>query len=407
MTSGTAVASVPVARVATLPQTLALGQTFSVTLVGDGLSSVVSATVGTDGALVNPQIQSAAAVAAALAERINALAPADYTAVSDGATLVVVNRASHRFMTVPQAPATGQIFSVGLVGLNGVTSTVSHTTLANETAEQVATQLAQSINALSLADYAAIAEGATVKVFDRAGDRFTLADLFVIDTDQGAVQGTAAVTLLELEGAPVVGSTWAIRLGYGIESRTVAHTVAVGDDVEDIATALALGISTALGADFTAVADGAEIILVRRTAGGFNASFETQAAPFGDAAATTALVTLTGTPAAGETWKVTIGGVAFSVVANPGETVQAIAARLKTEINNDTTAEGALLVAEVEGATLVIANRASPPPSTSPACRARRWMRPRRPTRWSRSVRAWRAARPRRWSSSAARPCTP
>jgi hypothetical protein len=45
------------------------------------------------------------------------------------------------------------------------------------------------------------------------------------------------------------------------------------------------------------------LILIRRSAGGFHASFDDQAAPFGDTAATSSLVTLTGTRP-GETWTV-------------------------------------------------------------------------------------------------------
>ncbi|MBK8118781.1 MAG: hypothetical protein IPK39_05825 [Sulfuritalea sp.] len=86
-------AATPVARVATLPQALVAGQTLTVTLVGNDLSSVISYTVtATDGI-----VESAAAAAAHLAAAINARAPADYTAASDGATLLVLNRAGHRF----------------------------------------------------------------------------------------------------------------------------------------------------------------------------------------------------------------------------------------------------------------------------------------------------------------------
>ena len=190
------------------------GQTFSVTLVGDDLSTVLSYTVQTDGGLDgNPE--SAASVAAALAKRINALAPADYTATSDGTTLVVANRAGHRF---------------------------------------------------------------------------TLANLFVVDTDQGAFKGTASVALLTLQGAPVVGATWAVMIDYDGQQRTVSHTIGEGETRQDIAKALALGVSIGLGSDFTALADGSELIVVRRSAGGFQANFDDEAAPFGDTAATSSIV---------------------------------------------------------------------------------------------------------------------
>src|SRR6185369_2006569 len=199
----------PIARIATLPQALTVGQTFSVTLVGDDLSSIISYVVATDGTLDGTP-ESAAAAAAALAKRINALAPADYTATTDGASLVVVNRAGHRF---------------------------------------------------------------------------TMANLFVVDTDQAGLDGTANVALLTLQGAPVVGATWALRLAFDGASQTVSHTVGIGETVANSASALALAVSSSLGGDFTAITNGNEIILVRRTAGGFQASFETQSAPFGDTVA--------------------------------------------------------------------------------------------------------------------------
>ena len=100
------------------------------------------------------------------------------------------------------------------------------------------------------------------------------------------------------------------------------------EDRADIGAALALGVSAAAGEDFTAVSSGEDLILIRRTAGGFAASFQSQAAPFGEVAASTALVTLHGIPATGETWTVTLGGVAFSTVAGALDTVETLAATL-------------------------------------------------------------------------------
>ncbi|CAN0510268.1 unnamed protein product, partial [Phaeothamnion confervicola] len=80
-------------------------------------------------------------------------------------------------------------------------------------------------------------------------------------------------------------------------------------------------------------------------------------APFGKDAATTAMVTLQGTPAEGETWTVSVGGLAYSVIAGAGEAVDSLATRLAAAITSDTSADAVKYVAAAEGAQLVIVNR--------------------------------------------------
>ena len=130
-------------------------------------------------------------------------------------------------------------------------------------------------------------------------------------------------------------------IGFDGATRNVSHTVGVGETVADIAAALALGVSTSLGNEFTAITSGDELILIRRTAGGFAASFDDSAAPFGDTAATSSIVTLTGTPALGEVWTVSLGGVLFSVTVDATiDTPAEIALALAAEINGDADAAG-------------------------------------------------------------------
>jgi hypothetical protein len=84
----------PTARVATLPAALTVGQTLSATLVGNDLSTVITYTVVASG----DHAETAESAAAGLARAINVLQRrANTRPLSDGAALVVVNRAGHRF----------------------------------------------------------------------------------------------------------------------------------------------------------------------------------------------------------------------------------------------------------------------------------------------------------------------
>src|SRR6185436_10419051 len=133
---------------------------------------------------------------------------------------------------------------------------------------------------------------------------------------------------------PVVGETWSIQLTFDGGTRSISHTIAVGQAVGDIAKAIASGISTSLGTDFTAVADGSRLVIIRRTEGGFSVSFQTAAAAVGQTTVPSAIVTLTGTPATGEIWTVVLGGVAFNVtVGGAVVTLSDIAAALAVQIN--------------------------------------------------------------------------
>ncbi len=199
-----------------------------------------------------------------------------------------------------------------------------------ESAASVAAALAKRINALAPADYTATTDGSALVIVNRAGHRFTMADLFVVDTDQTGLDGTASVSLLTLQGAPVVGRD----LGGAPDLRRRGATrfptrSAAGETVANIVSALALGLSTSLGGDFTGIADGNDLILIRRSAGGFQASFESQAAPFGNTVATSSIVTLTGHAS----WRRGLDGVTGRRALQPdrrlGETVQSLATRFR------------------------------------------------------------------------------
>ena len=211
--------------------------------------------VDADGNATTPKtLQTLGAIAKDLAAAINADAQDAFTAFAFGDLVVVVERngaafsaafkvlpagalqagaaSAARVATLPAALVVGQTLSVTLVG-NDLSTVISYTVAADgdsvESAASAAAHLAAAINASAPADYTATSDGATLVVVNRAGDRFTLADLLVIDTDETGLDGTASVSLLTLHGAPVVGATWAIRLDYDNTSRTVSHTVGIGE----------------------------------------------------------------------------------------------------------------------------------------------------------------------------------
>src|SRR6185295_9652655 len=114
-----------------------------------------------------------------------------------------------------------------------------------------------------------------------------------------------------------------------------------------------------LGADFSATSDGAQLIIVKRSAGAFDVTFATGAAAFGSGNATAASLTLFGTPAVGEHWTVSLSGVTFDVQVGAATlTPAAIAAALAAAINADPSPQAEPYTALAEGARLVVVNRA-------------------------------------------------
>ena len=108
---------------------------------------------------------------------------------------------------------------------------------------------------------------------------------------------------MTLDGLPVSGETWTVRLGdlsYGV-------TVTV-ETLEEIADALATAINADAGA-FTAMAEGRTLVVVNRAGAAFETQFEitpNHAFEIDDTTATTIVATLDGVPVAGETWSVVL-----------------------------------------------------------------------------------------------------
>jgi len=330
-------------------------------------------------------------VATALAEAINADADAAFVAGAEGANIVIVNLTYSfatefgvtpanaftiddtlpfvRIATLDDTLRAGDTLTVNLVG-DGVTSTHSYTVAAvgdsAETPAKVVAALAAIINAEAPFDYTAMSDGATLVIVNRGGHPFTMADVYVIDTS------TANATTVTLTGTPIVGETWSIRLEFDGIARTISHTVAIDatgiDTLAEIAEGLAAGINVSAGNEFSSTTDGSKLIIVKRTDGDFDTFFLTQAAPFGQTATTTAIVTLSGIPVSGEIWTVSIGGLTFSVtvggtydidgVSTVITTLDQITGALATAINTDTSPEAAHYTAMTEGDTLIIVNQA-------------------------------------------------
>ena len=271
-------------------------------------------------------------------------------------------------------PVVGDLWSVAL-DIAGHTKTFSHTIVADDTLEAIATALANAVKADQTGNLSAEAAGVALVILNNAGNtentRFTISRNGVVLTpvvDQGSIDSTTASSaMLTLQGSPVVSEAWTVRLEYGPAtarvSRIVSYTVGidaagVADSRGAIAAGLAAGINALLGADFGATSDGEQLIIVKRSAGSFDVTFQTGAAAFGSGNATAASLTLFGTPAIGEHWTVSLSGVSFVVTVDATlNTPAAIAAALAAAINADTSAQAEPYTALAEGARLVVVNR--------------------------------------------------
>jgi hypothetical protein len=110
----------------------------------------------------------------------------------------------------------------------------------------------------------------------------------------------------------------------------------LGITVQGVAEGIANGVNGDLGSKFDATVGSASVTL---TGPAFNAALLT---PY-----TGTVVTLAGTPLAGETWALTLNGKAYGVTVQLGETLDAIAARLAAAIDAvtgiDASASGAAI----------------------------------------------------------------
>jgi hypothetical protein len=343
------------------------------------------------------RVQNLTEVVNALAGVINANALDDVTALAVNGTLLMVDRDSDTDTTADTVTASfslqpagtlqpgtvpflriatladdllpGQVLHLTLVG-DDVTTSMRYQVLAAgdgvESGGAIAGALAALINDTAPEAYTASADGAELFVANREGFRFYLADAFVIDS------ATASAQTLDLAGSrpAIVGETWYLRFTVDAELRVIDHTIGTvtettatvrPETVADIALALAARINDAFGEDFTAIVDGSEIIIIKRTAGTFSVEFDADEASIGTISDAVELLVLAGTPVEGETWTLSLGGVDYSVIVEAGDDLPTVVAGLAQLINDDDSPEGEAFMAIVApdggGETLVVVNR--------------------------------------------------
>src|SRR5207248_2130851 len=144
--------------------------------------------------------------------------------------------------------------------------------------------------------------------------------------------GTASASLVTLAGTPVVGDRWTVTLN----GTPYFVPVNVGQSLADVATALAAAVNglsdfaaAAAFADFTAIGDGSVLFIANRAGASFTTSYGvTPVAASTNSAIAKPSAILSGTPALGEAWNVTLNGTTFSHPVVTAETLATIASAL-------------------------------------------------------------------------------
>jgi hypothetical protein len=384
-----------------LTGTPASGETWSI--VVNGVTNSVP---------VNASVDTLAEIAEAMAAAIRGHASlSGYTASAKGASLLILKNTTGAFGTAPQlsvsvavagfaGPADAAVAS--LIDLSGtpvtndtwrVTTTVGATTvhytvvvgelfdLGNgavvvDTLGEIAQALAKKISA-GANGFAATTEGTRIVVAGPAGATISASFSAAATSTPswGPAITTASASFATLTGTPAAGDLYRVVLN-GV---TLTHTVVAGQGRETVAAALAALINDSAFpalADFSAIGDASQLVIVKRSAGSFTPTYSIVGSPAGRAmtagGATTVnanTLALTGTAAIGQVWSVrlelagtpnpTIVTASYAV-ATAGATLADIAAGLAAAINAQAQAN---FTALAEGSQLFIVDRAG----TSPA----------------------------------------
>ena len=252
-----------------------------------------------------------------------------------------------------------------VVAVDDVTVRATYTAAASDTLEMIAAGLAQALLDAGEPGITASASGQNVYVTDRFGREFT-ASIQAQQPDFATVTTGAETVTARLGGTPVSGELWTVTI------EDFFFNVTIPDHLPQIATALADAISA--DPNYTATASGAEITITR-TSGDFDAritrSGDALFEIIGSSTASELVITLTGAPYDGETWKIELTDAGdspeFEHVVD-GLSAGEVAAQVAALINADTRifdpsaatpkTVGELFSAWVEGDTLVIVNRA-------------------------------------------------
>jgi hypothetical protein len=188
------------------------------------------------------------------------------------------------------------------ISLRGQSTTHSTMVVSGDTRASIAGRLASLINAEAADVFTATsdadADGMLVVVNrDGAPFKVTLAvpgETIGVETID---RSTPLETALNLSGTPVAGEVWKVILGDGATTPTVhSFLVGGGASLQTIAAGLAAVINTGADADYTAVAEGGVLLIVRRDGTAFSATPQIVAA---------------GQPARNEQWTVTLTSATF------------------------------------------------------------------------------------------------
>src|SRR5439155_3901621 len=186
----------------------------------------------------------------------------------------------------------------------------------------------------------------------------------------GGTQGSAVLdetslhsTVVDLSAITLAaGNVWTVRLS--LRGVTSAHTVTVGamDTAANLAQRLAADINARAADAYTAVADGAVLVITNRDGDTFITRLSGPASSAGAVDRTnprTTSVDLNGTPAASEIWSVTVAGTRYTHTVLASDTLAKIAAALASAINASS------FTAMAEGNKLIIVSRDGTPLTTA------------------------------------------
>ena len=224
-------------------------------------------------------------------------APAATVTLGSTDGTAVVDATAPRATTVDltgKAFAAGQDWTVD-VTLRGITTTHTYTVGVSDSLAHIAQMLAASINANAADVFTATNDGAVLVIVNRDGSTFATS-LAIDAAPAGGVQvidrSTPSEAMVNLDGTPAANEIWQITLDDGATTPAVlSYTVAAGNELKHIAIGLAAAINSGANADFTAVAEGDSVVIVRRDGTVFSATPEVLPA---------------GQPLAGEDWTVTL-----------------------------------------------------------------------------------------------------
>ena len=354
------------------------GEIWAVLLTVDSVTNALKHTVEAGDTLAD--------IAAALADRITGSALADFSANAEGDALTVINRAGTAFTasieiqpnamldinstvaittTVELAgtPVTGEVWQVVLDDSVNSISTHTHPVTGGDTLNDIATALAADINAGAAGDFTAVAEGDLLLIVNRDGQAFTTT--FTITPAAGSLDGsftidetTALTTVAELVGGPFAGEVW--KAYVTVDDVTTVHSYPVtgSDTLDDVAAQLAIDINTNAPAEFTVTTEGKILVIINRVGTSFSTGYKiTSATAISDeissAAADSAVITLSGTPVAGETWEIDLASGSYDYVVAADDRLSDIVAALVDDIN--TNAPSAFTAA-VKGISFVVVN---------------------------------------------------